>query len=82
MPGYRSLLDDPSTVQAICEDYHAATLDREHDDADRGRRRIECPLLALWSADGALPACTGTCSTCGGHGPTMSAVTACPPAIS
>jgi haloacetate dehalogenase len=53
---YRSLLDDPSTVEAICEDYRAgATVDREHDDADLGRRRIECPLLALWSAGGALP---------------------------
>jgi haloacetate dehalogenase len=53
---YRSLLDDASTVQAICEDYRAgATVDREHDDADLGRRRIECPLLALWSDRGALP---------------------------
>jgi len=53
---YRRLLDDPSTVEAICEDYRAgAGIDREHDDADRGRRRIECPLLALWSAHGALP---------------------------
>jgi haloacetate dehalogenase len=56
MAGYRALLDDASTVQAICEDYRAgATVDREHDDADRGTRRIECPLLALWSARGALP---------------------------
>jgi haloacetate dehalogenase len=56
MSAYRALLDDPSTVQAICEDYRAgASIDREHDDADRGRRRIECPLLALWSARGALP---------------------------
>ena len=53
---YRDLLDDPSVVQAICEDYRAgATMDREHDDADLGRRRITCPLLALWSAGGALP---------------------------
>jgi haloacetate dehalogenase len=56
MAGYRRLLDDPSTVQAICEDYRAgATVDRDHDDADRGERRVECPLLALWSAGGALP---------------------------
>ena len=53
---YRALLDDPGTVQAICEDYRAgAGVDRDHDDADRGRRRVECPLLALWSAPGALP---------------------------
>jgi haloacetate dehalogenase len=56
MAGYRALLDDVSTVQAICEDYRAgATVDRQHDDADRGVRKIECPLLALWSAGGALP---------------------------
>ena len=43
-------------MEAICEDYRAgAGIDREHDDADRGRRRIECPVLALWSARGALP---------------------------
>jgi len=53
---YRSLLDDAGTVAAICEDYRAgATVDRRHDDADRGRRQITCPLLVLWSAAGALP---------------------------
>jgi haloacetate dehalogenase len=56
MVAYRALFDDASTVQAICEDYRAgAGIDRDHDDTDRGRRRIECPLLALWSAPGALP---------------------------
>jgi haloacetate dehalogenase len=56
MTAYRLLLDDPGTVEAICEDYRAgAGIDREHDDADRGTRRIECPVLALWSARGALP---------------------------
>jgi haloacetate dehalogenase len=30
-------------------------VDRDHDDADLGQRRIECALLALWSAGGALP---------------------------
>jgi len=56
MNTYRRLLDDAGTVQAICEDYRAgASIDREHDDADLGRRWIECPLLALWSAPGALP---------------------------
>jgi haloacetate dehalogenase len=54
--GYRALLRDPGTVEAICEDYRAgAGIDRDHDDADRGRREIACPLLALWSARGALP---------------------------
>ena len=56
LAAYRALLDDASTVEAICEDYRAgAGVDRDHDDADRGRRRVECPLLALWSAPGALP---------------------------
>jgi haloacetate dehalogenase len=56
MAAYRRLLDDPSIVEAICEDYRAgAGIDREHDDADLGTRRIQCPLLALWSARGALP---------------------------
>jgi haloacetate dehalogenase len=56
MAAYRDVLDDASTVEAICEDYRAgATVDREHDDADRGRTRIECPVLVLWSGRGALP---------------------------
>lgn len=48
---------DPATVHAICEEYRAAaTLDCEHDEADRGRRRIECAVLALWSESGAVAA--------------------------
>ncbi|QIG39930.1 alpha/beta hydrolase [Microbacterium sp. 4R-513] len=54
---YRGILDDPTVVHAICEDYRAgAGIDREHDDHDRSAgRRIGCPLLVLWSASGALP---------------------------
>jgi haloacetate dehalogenase len=38
-----------ATIHAICEDYRAAaTIDCEHDEADYGRRKIACPLLALW----------------------------------
>ena len=45
---YERCFRDPKTVHASCEDYRAAaTIDLEHDEADRGRR-IECPLLALW----------------------------------
>ena len=41
----------------MCEDYRAgATIDREHDEADRGVRTIACPTLALWGSGGALPA--------------------------
>jgi haloacetate dehalogenase len=54
LAAYRAQLDDPGTVQAICEDYRAgASIDREHDETDRGRL-IECPVLALWGARGAL----------------------------
>jgi haloacetate dehalogenase len=52
---YRAQLRDPGAVQAMCEDYRAgATIDRELDEADRGRQ-IECPVLALWGTRGALP---------------------------
>jgi haloacetate dehalogenase len=53
---YIDALRDPAHVHAICEEYRAAaTLDRDHDLADRARaRRIGNPLLALWSTGGAL----------------------------
>ena len=43
-------------AHAICEEYRAAAgVDREHDRSDRqAGRRIACPLLALWSAGGAV----------------------------
>lgn len=45
----------PGTIHAMCEDYRAgATIDRQHDDADRGHRRIACPVLVLWSRQGEL----------------------------
>ena len=51
---YRAQLEDPSTVEAICEDYRAgATIDRRLDEADRGRQ-IECPVVVLWGTRGAL----------------------------
>jgi haloacetate dehalogenase len=40
----------PDAIHALCEQYRAAaTLDYQQDEADRGRRRIGCPTLALWS---------------------------------
>jgi haloacetate dehalogenase len=53
---YVHSLRDPGHAHAICEEYRAAaTIDREHDRADRASgRRIACPLLALWSARGPL----------------------------
>lgn len=56
LDAYRAQCADPATVEAMCEDYRAgATIDRQLDDADRGRRTIGCPVLALWGSDGALP---------------------------
>jgi haloacetate dehalogenase len=53
---YVQALRDPQHIHAICEEYRAAaTLDRQHDADDQSAgRRIACPLLALWSAQGAL----------------------------
>lgn len=52
---YRAAVRDPETVHAMCEDYRAgATIDRDLDEADRGRLRIACPVLALWSRRGEL----------------------------
>ncbi|TDD82691.1 alpha/beta fold hydrolase [Actinomadura rubrisoli] len=52
---YTEKFRDPATVHAICEEYRAAaTVDCDHDEADRGRRRITCPTLALWSRGGAV----------------------------
>ena len=54
---YRAQLDDPGTIEAMCEDYRAgATVDRALDEADRGARTIACPVRVLWGAAGALPA--------------------------
>ena len=42
----------PATIHSACEDYRAgASIDLEHDAADRARR-VECPLLVLWGARG------------------------------
>jgi len=55
MDAYRAQLRDPDAIEAMCEDYRAgAFIDLEHDEADRGARRIACPTLALWGSGGAL----------------------------
>jgi haloacetate dehalogenase len=53
---YVDALRDPAHIHAICEEYRAAaSLDRAHDAADLAAgRRIMCPVLALWSAQGGL----------------------------
>ncbi len=56
LAAYRAQLDDPAFISAMCEDYRAgASIDREHDDADRGVRTIDCPIRSLWAGQGALP---------------------------
>jgi haloacetate dehalogenase len=54
---YRTFVQDPSRITAMCEDYRAgATLDRAADDADRkSGRTITCPMLAIWGSVG-IPA--------------------------
>ncbi|MFD2762847.1 alpha/beta fold hydrolase [Micromonospora eburnea] len=48
---------DPATVHAICEEYRASTtLDYQHDEADRGNRKITCPVLCLWGRQGLVAA--------------------------
>jgi haloacetate dehalogenase len=58
---YVQALADEAHIHAICEEYRAAaTIDREHDRADRqAGKRIRCPVLALWSAQGPLGAWYG-----------------------
>ncbi len=53
---YTATLSDPARAHAICEEYRAAaSLDIDHDKADRKQsRRITCPMLHLWAADGPL----------------------------
>ena len=53
---YASTYRDPSRVHGICEEYRAAaTMDVEHDRADKeASRRIECPMLHLWAEGGPL----------------------------
>jgi haloacetate dehalogenase len=47
---------DPTRVHGICEEYRAAaTIDVEHDQADKDAgKRIMCPMLHLWAEGGPL----------------------------
>ena len=49
----------PGTATSMCEDYRAAaTIDLEHDRADRmAGRRISQPLCVLWGAHGVVASC-------------------------
>jgi haloacetate dehalogenase len=50
---YVRCFSDPATIHATCEDYRAgATIDFELDKADYRKRKIACPMLALWGQRG------------------------------
>jgi haloacetate dehalogenase len=50
---YVRCFSDPACVHATCEDYRAgATIDFELDQADYKRRKIVCPVLAIWGEHG------------------------------
>lgn len=53
---YERCFANPATIHASCEDYRAAaSIDLEHDDADvAAGRKVECPLLVLWGANGVV----------------------------
>lgn len=54
MAAYAQAFRDPARLHAMMEDYRAgASIDLEHDRADRGRK-VACPLLVLWGANGVV----------------------------
>ncbi|WP_354685879.1 alpha/beta hydrolase [Cupriavidus necator] len=59
MAAYVAAMRDPARVHAMCEDYRAAaTIDLEHDRADReAGRRLDLPLRVLWGEHGVVARC-------------------------
>ena len=59
MAEYERCIAIPGSATAICEDYRAAaTIDLEHDRADRDAgRRVQVPLRVLWGAKGVVERC-------------------------
>ncbi|MDR3383889.1 alpha/beta fold hydrolase [Cupriavidus basilensis] len=59
MAAYTAAMRDPAHVHAMCEDYRAAaTIDLDHDRADRADgRRLDCPLRVLWGEHGVVARC-------------------------
>jgi haloacetate dehalogenase len=53
---YAATFRDPVRVHGICEEYRAAaTIDAEHDNADKyAGNKIQCPTLHLWAEGGPL----------------------------
>ncbi len=56
---YLRCLKLDGAIHAMCEDYRAAaSIDLEHDRADREiGRKIQCPILVLWGANGVIQLC-------------------------
>lgn len=56
---YARCLSQPGAAHALCEDYRAAaTIDLEHDRADRAAgKRLPMPLQVLWGARGIIERC-------------------------
>ena len=56
---YERAMSDPACVHAMCEDYRAAaTIDLEHDRADReAGRKLQCPVRILWGKQGVIEQC-------------------------
>ncbi len=56
---YRRCIQLPGIAHSICEDYRAAaTIDLEHDRADRdANRKVAQPLQVLWGANGVIEKC-------------------------
>ncbi len=51
---YRRCWRDPAMIHGSCSDYRAAaTIDLEHDAADLGRK-VQCPTLVVWGAQGVM----------------------------
>lgn len=54
LAAYRRAWRDPAMIHASCSDYRAAaTIDLDHDAADLDRK-VTCPTLVLYGADGAM----------------------------
>jgi haloacetate dehalogenase len=56
---YTRCLQQPGAAHALCEDYRAAaTIDLEHDRADREKGlKLQMPLMVLWGAKGIVQRC-------------------------
>ena len=54
MAAYRAAWNDPDTIRGMCNDYRAALAHDFYDDRADLQRRVACPTLVLYGADGAM----------------------------